>query len=229
MRRTFSSTGILPSVSTMDGPYSFRAGALFPAVWPLTLFSMSLALALCYVYDPLRRAAKRGETNFFYFLFDDAQKFLAIVTTFVTFILGFFNATVFSRWWKLRELCGTVNGRTVDTSCMVSAYLVKNNSGNCLRQRRLLIRYLSLGHALHVMSIKYGKVDLEELVKNKLLEANGPEFQALSLANKPDFNIVYAWFLQSFSQCIEDGYISSKVSNAAMQRFVYYTGNMSPL
>lgn len=46
-----------------------------------------------------------------------------MLTTFVTFVLGFFNSNVFQRWWRLRELCGTVNGRTVDTTVLLASYV----------------------------------------------------------------------------------------------------------
>lgn len=49
--------------------------------------------------------------------------FWAMMTTFVTFVLGFFNSNVFTRWWRLRELCGTVNGKTVDTAVLLAAYV----------------------------------------------------------------------------------------------------------
>lgn len=88
--------------------------SVLPDVWRMCAFTVCLSFLLCQVYNPIRRAVRDGQKKtLLFYLFHDCDAFFNMCTTFVTFILSFFNATVFTRWWKLRELCGTVNGRTV--------------------------------------------------------------------------------------------------------------------
>jgi len=88
--------------------------SVLPDVWRMCAFTVCLAFLLCQVYNPIRRAVRDGQKKtLLFYLFHDCDAFFTMCTTFVTFILSFFNATVYSRWWRLRELCGTVNGKTV--------------------------------------------------------------------------------------------------------------------
>lgn len=88
--------------------------SVLPDVWRMCAFTVCLSFLLCQVYNPIRRAVRDGQKKtLLFYLFHDCDAFFNMCTTFVTFILSFFNATVFTRWWRLRELCGTVNGRTV--------------------------------------------------------------------------------------------------------------------
>ena len=48
-------------------------------------------------------------------LFRDMERVLTYFTGFLTFILSFFNSITYSRWWKMRELCGGIIKRTVNT------------------------------------------------------------------------------------------------------------------
>ena len=36
------------------------AGTIIPRVWPMMLLSTVLAIALCFIFDPLRRAERQG-------------------------------------------------------------------------------------------------------------------------------------------------------------------------
>ena len=36
------------------------SGTIIPRVWPMALLSTVLAIALCFIYDPLRRAERQG-------------------------------------------------------------------------------------------------------------------------------------------------------------------------
>ena len=88
--------------------------SVLPDVWRMCSFTVCLSFLLCQVYNPIRRAVRDGQKKtLLFYVFHDCDAFFNMCTTFVTFILSFFNATVFTRWWRLRELCGTVNGQTV--------------------------------------------------------------------------------------------------------------------
>ena len=92
-------------------------GTVLPEVWRMIAFTCAMALIMCFVYDPMRRSVRDGgKKSILYYVFQDVDAFFSMCTAFVTFILSFFNATVFNRWWKLRELVGSVNGRTTDTT-----------------------------------------------------------------------------------------------------------------
>lgn len=46
---------------TPGEPTIFRvSGTIIPKVWPVMLMTMALTIALCFVYDPVRRAEKNG-------------------------------------------------------------------------------------------------------------------------------------------------------------------------
>lgn len=106
---------------------ALRHVSVLPDVWRMCAFTVCLSFLLCQVYNPIRRAVNAGhKKTLLFYLFHDCDAFFAMCTTFVTFILSFFNATVFTRWWRLRELCGTVNGKTVDTAVLLSVYVKRH-------------------------------------------------------------------------------------------------------
>ena len=72
-------------------------------VWRWVLLSTVLCAVAVWVYLHPRKLAKQGEHTLVWYLFQDAHEFTAIASTLVTFLLSFFNATAFTRWWKLRE------------------------------------------------------------------------------------------------------------------------------
>lgn len=175
-------------------------GTVLPWVWRIMATTSTLALVMVYCYDPLRRAMKPqnqaangmidSTKKLLHYLFLDADYFLTFCTTFVTFILGFFNATAFSRWWKLRELCGTVMGRTIDTAVMVSSYVKKEETD----LRKELLRYLALAQALHLQDARRRK-DLDRLVQLGLLEAGSAELQSMQECRSGRPSLAYAWFM----------------------------------
>tara|TARA_B110001452_G_scaffold30514_1_gene23933 strand:- start:716 stop:1933 length:1218 start_codon:yes stop_codon:yes gene_type:complete len=179
-------------------------GTVLPEVWRMCFFTCALAYCLCCVYNPIRQTVRDGgKKTLLYYTFQDADAFFSMCTSFVTFILSFFNATVFGRWWRLRELCGTVSGRSVDTTVLLSAY-VKNEE-----QLNEMLRYLWLAHALHVRSVDPNGQDglLDQLVADGLLKP-GEEHEALqrctSLASSTPLSIAYGWFTSAFSEALRD-------------------------
>ena len=138
------------------------SGTIIPRVWPMALLSTVLAIALCFIYDPLRRAERQGLAltklqRVILYLFRDMERVLAYFTGFLTFILGFFNSIVFSRWWKMRELCGNIIENSLNTAMHVAVFFVRPPSGRAdaadaerelQRTREDLIRLIGLGQAL---------------------------------------------------------------------------------
>lgn len=118
-----------------------------------------------------------------------------MLTTFVTFVLGFFNSNVFQRWWRLRELCGTVNGKTVDTALLLASYIETEAELNDLT------RILWLAHALHVQSVASQRgpdADVILRLKEEGLIKTERELQILlacpTLTSSTPLSIVYGWF-----------------------------------
>uniref|UniRef100_A0A7S4BG64 Bestrophin homolog n=1 Tax=Chrysotila carterae TaxID=13221 RepID=A0A7S4BG64_CHRCT len=175
---------------------------VLPAVWRMGFFTMTLSLLLCHIYNPMRRSVRDGgKKTLLFYIFQDCDAFFSICTSFVTFILGFSNATVFQRWWRLRELCGTVNGKTVDTAVLISSYARRESDLD------ELFRLLWLAHALHVHSIHNSETDstLDDLIQEGLLR-EGVEADALrsctTLASSTPLSIVYGWFTTKLRESI---------------------------
>ncbi len=203
------------------------AGTVLPEVWGICFFTMCLALLCAVIYNPMRKEVERGgKKSLLFHIFADCDAFFSMCTTFVTFVLSFFNATVFQRWWKLRELAGVVNGRTVDTALLVSAYIDDEELKN------EMIRLLWLAHALHAQSIEVNP-DPEEVALKRLASQGlirGPsELAALqscsSLASSTPLSIAYGWFAQYFRASLHQidpatraGLLSNVMANISAMR-----------
>lgn len=180
-------------------------GTVLPEVWRMCFFTCMMALWLTVIYNPLRKSVREGgKKTFLYYVFHDCDAFFGLCTTFVTFTLSFFNATVFGRWWKLRELCGGVNGKTVDTTLLLSAYIDDDD------ERNEMIRTLWLAHALHAASVD-GRTHPEENLVARLEEQGlvkgAHEREALlqcsSMTSSTPLAIAYGWFTARFRASLE--------------------------
>jgi len=189
--------------------FSRWQGTVLPRAWKLTLFTGVLSFFLCTVYNEHRQTVKRGgSATFSFHLFHDAESFFGMATTFVTFILGFFNASVFGRWWKLRELVGTLIERSVDTSRILTADLDCEDSAS----REIvheLVRYLALGLAVSLQAAcgedtaeDLDKLCLKDFKGRKLLQKDGIEYAILKESKAANYNVVYGWFLKKLAQTI---------------------------
>lgn len=178
-------------------------GTVLPRVWQRMLFCGAFAFICCTIYEPLRMEIKRetqlrqtkgpricvvsAEQKFYYHMFEDAEEFLKYCSTFITFILGFFNSVAFSRWWKLRDLCGAVSGLTTDTTVMIATYVSEGDERKREKTRAKLLRYLALAQATQLLAARKvdegetekGKVEIDKLVQRGLLAKDGPEYVVL--------------------------------------------------
>jgi len=136
--------------------------------------------------------------------FAACEKIFPLCTTCVTFSLGFFLSTSYARWWKLRDLAGSVLGRTIDTMVMICTYL--NGVGEHEREgRRKLARYLLLAHAISLQAGHQSGYRFEKLVELGLLDKDSSEHRALEQATTARYNIAYQWFLSSFYSQLTSG------------------------
>mmetsp|Transcript_27486 Transcript_27486/g.83621 ORF Transcript_27486/g.83621 Transcript_27486/m.83621 type:complete len:497 (+) Transcript_27486:283-1773(+) len=181
--------------------------SVLPDVWRMCSFTVCLSFLLCQVYNPIRRAVRDGQKKtLLFYVFHDCDAFFNMCTTFVTFILSFFNATVFTRWWRLRELCGTVNGQTVDTVVLLSGHVQK------AEDMETLMRLLWLAHALHVASIDPALTSdpqegmekvLQGLLDDALLTKGEAEaLRPMALDSSTPLSVAYSWFNAHFSRVL---------------------------
>ena len=183
-----------------------------------------LRQGLCFLYEDLRDAVKAEKTGIdgfsadkhlklYYYLFQDAHEFLKYSTTFLTFILGFFNSVAFSRWWKFRDLTGVVLGKTTDTAVMFSTYVTEGDEQGREDARRDLLRLLVLAVEVHLQDA-HRVVDFEvkRMVDRNLLSVGTNEYNELDSMKSSRYSVVYGWLMHRFSKAVEDGYVSAKIA-----------------
>lgn len=157
--------------------------ALVDAIAPVASLSVAVACVACTM---LESAEKSKQVTM---AFAACEKIFPLCTTCVTFSLGFFLSTSYSRWWKLRDLAGSVLGRTIDTMVMICTYL--NGVDEKSREgRRKLARYLLLAHAISLQAGHQAGYRFSKLVELGLLDADSVELRALEQANTARYNIV---------------------------------------
>jgi predicted membrane chloride channel (bestrophin family) len=153
---------------------------------------------VCYWYDGIRKAESK---TFWHHLLDDANKLLHYLTGFITFILGFFNSVVYSRWWELRCLCGRLMSATLDQAAHVTTYYTnaKGDPSTLRKKRRKLIRSLGLSQAL-IFQACHRVRDHSWLIENDLMDEGSPEHQALKTIamnqGGPGYNEACCWFMK---------------------------------
>jgi predicted membrane chloride channel (bestrophin family) len=157
--------------------------ALIDAVAPVVSLSVAVACVACTMLES-GKAVDPAVAQ----AFAAVEKLFPLCTTCVTFSLGFFVSTSYSRWWKLRDLSGSVLGRTIDTMVMICTYLNGVSEKACYG-RRTLARYLLLAHAISLQA-GHQAYRFDKLVELGLLDDDSGELRALRQANTARYNIV---------------------------------------
>ncbi|KAJ1639827.1 Bestrophin, RFP-TM, chloride channel-domain-containing protein [Pavlovales sp. CCMP2436] len=163
--------------------------ALLDAVAPAVSLTTAVACVACTLLES-------GSSPLVLRVFAACEKVFPLCSTCVTFSLGFFLSTSYARWWKLRDLAGTVVGRTVDTMVMICTYLNGTTQKSC-DGRRKLARYLLLAHAVSLQA-SHRSFRPDKLLELGLVDENNGELHALEQANTARYNITYQWFLSCF-------------------------------
>mmetsp|Transcript_65378 Transcript_65378/g.210744 ORF Transcript_65378/g.210744 Transcript_65378/m.210744 type:complete len:379 (+) Transcript_65378:110-1246(+) len=201
------------------------SGTVVPTVWRMSLITAVVTYVACLVYDPLRRG-ERAETLGHYEklllnIFLDMDRVLKYLTGFLTFILGFFNSTVFNRWWQMRELCGNIVEASENTALHVAVFFVRPPRGEgdgaaaLQAARRDLIRLLGLGHALTLQACHRVR-DHEWLIARRLLERDSDEHKILQRISGPGYNEVYGWYISKAYAYMEQGMVDEKNFSSVM-------------
>lgn len=182
----------------------------------------------CFTYDPLRRGRKQEALDptqkLLLNIFKDMEQVLQYFTGFITFILGFFNSIVYSRWWHMRELCGDIVEQMQNTALQIAVYFIhepKDGGNTDVRAaRRDLVRLLALGHALTLQACHRVR-DHDWLIKHGLLEKDSEEHRILEKINGPGYNEVFAWFISRMHVYMDAGMVADKVYGSLMYQMRY--------
>lgn len=209
------------------------SGTVLPRVWPMVFLTSSLSLALCFAFNEIRVLLKLENDlpdqgfsvdkrfKLVYYLFLDAEVFLAYATTFLTFILGFFNSVAFARWWKFRDLTGVVLGRSVDTAVMIASHVSEGPADKLAATRHELLRLLLLALECHLQDAHQHS----DLIDGRLVGLTSSEqFRALKKIKKARYSVVYGWFLHRLDKAISDGHVLSSTINSV---HLGITGNVT--
>jgi predicted membrane chloride channel (bestrophin family) len=195
------------------------SGTVLPRVWPMVFVTSGLSLALCFYFDEIRALVKQEDDPHFpinldrrvkmiFYLYKDAEVFLSYATTFLTFILGFFNSVAYTRWWKFRELTGVVLGRTSDTVVMIASHVTEGPADKLAQTRHELCRLLLLALECHLQDAHLHS----DLIDGRLVGIISPtsrEFRALKQLDKARYSVVYGWFLHRLNRAVADGHIAA--------------------
>lgn len=112
-----------------------------------------------------------------------------IFASLVSFLLGLFISTTFSRWWALREKLGTVMNNTTTL-----AILLKNHAPDDVETLVVRARILRLMHLAHALIYKQAinDNDFSEFLEQKMMTQS--EEEAISeCKDLPQSAIVYSW------------------------------------
>ena len=208
-------------------------GTVFPRVWRMMLGTFVITLPMCFIYTFLDRRSRYVATevdpgtmsvdpqeNFYKFcwhLFHDAEHFMHLATSLLTFVLGFFNSVVFGRWWKLRDLSGAVIGRSMNLIVTTSAIINNGDLKKCHEARRDIVRYIKLGLQLHLLTATQASVEKmrQSLLELNLVQEGGTELHALEQTGAGKYSLAYGWLLQRFNRAIADGLVTEQTANGA--------------
>jgi predicted membrane chloride channel (bestrophin family) len=187
--------------------------------------SFAIAMASCYIYAPVRKEVQEKGLDadvgvrFVWHLFSNAHIVQGLLTTLLTFIMGFYNSNVFSRWWKLRVLCGIVSGALVDTSVFVAVYVNEPNGNpeRLLWYRRSLINLLSLAQRLHIRQAKrVNDTNFDRILELELVDKRSTMHTLIS-RGEVSMNDALAWFMDLFCECVQDGHVRPGMKMEALR------------
>eukprot|EP01060_Flectonema_neradi_P023563 TRINITY_DN31835_c0_g1_i1.p1 TRINITY_DN31835_c0_g1~~TRINITY_DN31835_c0_g1_i1.p1 ORF type:complete len:340 (+),score=59.98 TRINITY_DN31835_c0_g1_i1:65-1021(+) len=106
------------------------------------------------------------------------------MTPFCMFYLTFSNASAFGKWWKLRDILGTVVSLHVDAACLLSSHLPENTDMSKASKLLKLSLYSSLSFARGLTSTeayiswlgKAGSLDKKEIETYSSIRSDYNEF-----------------------------------------------------
>ncbi|CAE7350934.1 best-6 [Symbiodinium natans] len=133
---------------------------------------------------------------------------------------GFFTVgTMYSRWWEMRRLAGTVMGSIQDTSIIVATYIHGEETAELQCD---LVRYLNLSLILLYIQAreKHGKAALFSL--NQLQELGFVTAEEETVLRTHEgvsslHSVACMWFLQLWLEAVRDGHVPVEVAAVVHQ------------
>ncbi|OLQ15144.1 Bestrophin-6 [Symbiodinium microadriaticum] len=148
----------------------------------------------------------------FALLFDFSRIFLVFTLTAVV-------GTMYSRWWEMRRLAGTVMGSIQDTSIIVATYIHGEETAELQCD---LVRYLNLALILLYIQAreKHGKAPLFSLGQLQELGFVTAEEESVLRTHEGVsslHSVACMWFLQLWLEAVRDGHVPVEVAAAIHQ------------
>jgi len=148
----------------------------------------------------------------FVLLFDFSRIFLVFTLTAVV-------GTMYSRWWEMRRLAGTVMGSIQDTSIIVATYIHGEETAELQCD---LVRYLNLALILLYIQAreKHGKAPLFSLGQLQELGFVTAEEESVLRTHEGVsslHSVACMWFLQLWLEAVRDGHVPVEVAAATHQ------------
>lgn len=133
-----------------------------------------------------------------------------IFASLVSFLLGLFISTTFSRWWAIREKLGVIMNNTAYETMLLTNFVVNEESSQ--NSVRTIIRWLNLAHSL-VYKHANRDSDFSRLAKEKLVTPE--EIEKLQSYGVPPA-MVYGWCMKAVKDLINQNKINSAVVGSAI-------------
>jgi len=133
-----------------------------------------------------------------------------IFASLVSFLLGMFVSTTFSRWWSVREKLGVIMNNATYGTMLLTNFVV--NEEGAQATAKTIIRWLNLAHCL-VYQQANRKYDFPALSQERLVTKDEIE-KLQTYGNLPA--MVYGWCMKAVKEMVSQNKITSAVVGSSI-------------